>query len=372
MSEGISKRKTPHQLLLLFWAIVLLTPLMMLASGGAQTPLPDPIDASATPSTPKSIRSRIDIGPLRELDPIFRKERDDDDQLSEFMYLVEDKNRVLSKAQASVLADDAHRLTVHGIPTMFVFRESAQSPEESAVHASRLRMDRKLETAPGADDGMLFLVTEDVETSSGSMFLTISYGAHTLPKGGLTETTLRDVYQKSIRPRMRFGLVSDALKIGIRKIIYLETYYPDPSFPLTSLQNAVRATVNVAAPIVALGGAVSVIVGWRSSKSGRPGRHRALRHRYVKTIVLGGTIVVVLAALSVYSHNRFGIVAVCLGGLAIAAHVHFLSSAADRSRAPVRRVLATSHFTKEQETRADSSRIVPGTRLSDVAQDRRQ
>lgn len=352
MSDEPSMRIMPRKLIVLLGALALQASLALSASIDAHPDLSDSIDVSATPATPVDIRSGIDIGPIRELNPIFRGALEDDAP-SEFVHLVEDPNEVLSRSQTNELAEDAHRLTVHGIPTMVVLRESSQSPDESAAFADRLRLERNLETAPGADDGILFLVTQKAESSRRSMVVTISYGVHTLPKGGLNEESLQDVYQRSIRPRLRFGLVADALKIGMRKIIYLETYFPDPSPPLTSLQKATQGIVNVAAPVLSFAGVVSVIAAWRSVRHRSTRCHHRARLRSAAAIVLAVVLVMILAILSVYSQSGLGIVAVVVGVLTCAAHVRFLDGKPKRQRPLPRRVHAASRFSGKRSLRAE-------------------
>lgn len=370
MSGQVLMRMMSHKLVMLLGMLAVVVPFAAAVSSNAHAPVSVSTEASGTPATPptlNNLHARIDIGPIQELNPFPRRERNRDDDLSEFMHLVEDPDEILTPAQASVLAEDAHRLTVHGIPTMIVLRESDQSPEGSAEYADRLRTDKRLETAPGADDGMLFLVTKTAETRQRSTFLTISYGARTLPKGGLNESSLEEVHQRFIRPRMRFGLVSDALKIGIRKIIYLETYYPDPSPPLTAAQKAARSLLSVAAPILSLAGIVSVVTSWLFSRLRLRRRHRETRRRYVVAIVLAAFLVIALAVLSVYSQSTPGIVAVIVNSLMIVGHGWLLRAQAP-PRPPPRRVRAASRSFRMHRPKASRAASVSSdTRHSPLA-----
>lgn len=341
MSEPTPRRTMRYWMLFVMLGVLIQS--VASASGDAQAPLPEADDSLATPTPAKNTRSRIDIGPISEINPIFRRALDDDDELSEFMHLVEDPNKLLSKQQASIIAEDAHRLTVHGIPTMVVLRESTQNQEVSAVVAENLRVEKRLETAPGADDGILFLVTRNVGSRKPgaprqSTFLTISHGAHVFPQGGLNESSLQEIHQRFIRPRLRFGLVSDALRVGLRKIIYLETYYPDPSPPLTSLQTTTRATLNVVAPAASVVGIASVAWSWWSHRRRSRGRSTREKRRYTLVIVAASILVMLLAITAVASRSEPGIVAVIAGILAIAAHIRFLASWAKLPRQPLREV----------------------------------
>lgn len=301
-----------------------------------QTPVPTVASDSAFP--------RLDIGPIREVAPRIRKALDDGDDGSEYLHLIEDPLGVISDAQANVLADDAHRLTTHGIPAMVIIRQSPRTREESMLDAAALRRRHRLETAPGADDGLLFLVTQPIGAggsrgSRQSMFLTISVGAHTLPQGGLNEASLQNVQDRFVRPRLRFGLVADALRVGMRKIIYLETYYPDPPPPLTTPQSTTRSMLGIVAPILSIVSLGSVLATWRFPSL------RSRRRRYLATVALGGVAVPILAIASVYGESRPGIVAVVAGLLALATHVRFLCRRAEHSPRAMRLVRASPRHT---------------------------
>lgn len=367
MSGMTSRQASSHKILVTLWVLAILIPVVTSHSSDAQEPVSETASPAATPSLP--LRSRIDIGPISELNPISRIRRNDDEERSEFMHLIADPNGVLAESHASELADDAHRLTVHGIPTMIILRESDQSVDESARFADRLRREKRLETAPGADDGILFLLTQEAGTSRQSMFLTISVGTRTLPKGGLNDASLQDVFQRSMRPRLRFGLIAEALRVGIRKIIYLETYHPDPLPPLTSLQRDTRAVLTFGAPAFSLAAIVSVIAAWRSVRPGSRWRKRRERRRYGMDIGIGSAVVIFLAAVSVFSRSEPGILAVIVGVAAIFGHVHLLGRTGTGRRPPARRLEASAHVAGSRRVRrkperrpgpVTHSRTVPG------------
>lgn len=368
MSGMTSRQASSHRAFIALWVLAILLPAVTSHSGDAQEPVSETASPVATPSLPK-LRSRIDIGPISEFNPISRIRRNDDEERSEFMHLIEDPNGVLAESHASVLAEDAHRLTVHGIPTMIILRESDESADESARFADRLRAEKHLETAPGADDGILFLLTQEAGTSKQSMFLTISVGTRTLPKGGLNDASLQDVFQRSMLPRMRFGLIAEALRVGIRKIIYLETYYPDPLPPLTSLQRDTRTILTVGAPALSLAAIVSVIAAWRSVRRGSRSRRRSERCRYAMGIGIGGAAVIFLAAGSVFSRSEPGILAVIVGVAAIVGHVHLLGRTGNGRRRPARRLEASARIAGNRRVRrkperspgaVTRSRTIPG------------
>lgn len=361
MSPPSSPRSTLPTVLMLLGTILVALGAVAITPDGAYTQSSSPFDAAAvtpTPVAPATNRMDIEFGPIREVGPRIREALDDDDELSDFMHLVDDPDGVLTEEQASELADDAHRLTTHGVPALFIFRESSRTREESVLDGDALRRDRSIETAPGADDGILFLVTQPTDAggvrgSRQTIFLTISVGARTLPKGALNAATLQEVQDKFIRPRLRFGLVGDALRVGIRKIIYLETYYPDPPPPLSTLKRNVRSTLSVVAPIISVASLGSVLAAWRGDTSPSWLRRYASRKRYRAALVLAAVGVLMLATVSVYGESRSGIFAVIAASVAIAAHLRLLR----------RRAARPHHAHALRLVRASATRSIERTRM---------
>ncbi|MBA2246572.1 MAG: hypothetical protein H0W23_00470 [Chloroflexia bacterium] len=362
MSPPSSPPSTLPAVLMLLGTILVALGAVATSLGGAYAQSSSPFDAAEITPTPvarASDRLGIDFGPIREVGPRIREALDDDD-LSDFMHLVDDPDGVLAEEQASELADDAHRLTTHGVPALFIIRESSRTREESVLDGDALRRDRSIETAPGADDGILFLVTQPTDAggvrgSRQTIFLTISVGAQTLPKGGLNAASLQNVHDKFIRPRLRFGLVSDALRVGIRKVIYLETYYPDPSPPLSSLQGNVRSTLSVVAPIVSVVSLGSVLAAWRGGASPSRLRRHASWKRYILALALAGIAVLLLATVSVYGESRPGIIAVIVAFVAISAHIRLLRRGAELPHRSLR-------LDRAPATRSPARTRMPGRR----------
>lgn len=369
MSPPSSPPSTLPAVLMLLGTILAAFGAVTITPCGAYAQSSNPFDAAAVTPTPvarASDRLDIEFGPIREVGPRIREALDDDDDLSDFMHLVDDPDGVLTEEQASELADDAHRLTTHGIPALFIIRESSRSREESVLDGDALRRDRSIETAPGADDGILFLVTQPTAAggSRGSrqtMFLTISVGAQTLPQGGLNAASLQDVHDKFIRPRLRFGLVGDALRVGIRKIIYLETYYPDPPPPLSTLKTNVRATLSVVAPILSVASLGSVLAAWRGGTSpSRLGRYASWK-RYIPALASAGIAVSMLATLSVYGESRPGIIAVIVAFVAISAHLRLLRRRAARPYHALRLVRASATRSPARTRMPERRQIAQGS-----------
>nr|MBA2246907.1 hypothetical protein [Chloroflexia bacterium] len=121
MSPPSSPPFTLPAVLMLLGTILVAFGGVAISLGGAYAQSSSPFDAAEITPTPvarASDRLGIDFGPIREVGPRIREALDDD--LSEFMHLVDDPDGVLAEEQASELADDAHRLTTHGVPALFI------------------------------------------------------------------------------------------------------------------------------------------------------------------------------------------------------------------------------------------------------------
>lgn len=231
------------------------------------------------------------------------------------LFRVEDSQQILKLEQRVELADDAQRLTNHGLPTIIVLRESTVSRDRSQATADQLRVDQGVESSDGADDGMVILVTIDPGSPrSGSVVL--SFGRNALPKGGLTKASVEDVYERVMTPRLERNKLYSALHVGIREIIYLETYIPEARQPLTDSERTVRGAVNLLGPLALVGSAAGFVLTGRSrSGPGTSGNTRS--PGFVRTALIVGLGAVLLFFAAVVARSTIGIASAVLLGLLI-------------------------------------------------------
>lgn len=235
---------------------------------------------------------------------------DPDSDAFRYLFRVDDPQRILKLDQRIELANDAQRLTNHGIPTIVVVRESAETRDQSQAVAGALRIDRGVESRGGADDGMVMLVTTDpASPRSGSVVL--SFGRNALPKGGLTADSAESVYERVIAPRLARGRLYSALHVGIREIIYLETYIPKARPPMTDSERIALRTVNVLGPLALAGSAAGfVFIGRTLSVSGVAAARRRSGFRRIAVIVGLGTVCLFVAAVG--ARSAIGVASVVL------------------------------------------------------------
>ncbi|CAA9551353.1 MAG: hypothetical protein AVDCRST_MAG43-1080 [uncultured Thermomicrobiales bacterium] len=235
---------------------------------------------------------------------------DRDTEAYRYLHLLEDPQRILKLEQRADLAEDAQRLTNHGLPTIIVLRESTETRDQSRASADQLRADRGVESSEGADDGMVMLVTIDPDSPrSGSVVL--SFGRNALPKGGLTVESADDVYDRVMTPRLRRNKLYSALHVGIREIIYLETYIPEEQPPLTNTERTVRGAVNTLGPLALAGSAAGFVLMGRLPA--QPGASRIRwTSPFVRTAVIVGGGAVLLFVAAVVAKSTVGVLSAFL------------------------------------------------------------
>lgn len=317
----LTTRFLPQRPCLLMFAVTFVMLALAQASALAQpsstpgaTPQAPPSDRAASPSA----ASAPDRQPSATGDP------DDDRQIgislddldtdaSRYLHRVEDPQRILKLEQRTELAEDAQRLTNHDLPTIIVLRESTESRDQSQATADELRVERKVESSDGADDGMVMLVTIDPDSPrSGSVVL--SFGRNALPKGGLTAASVENVYERVMSPRLQRNRLYSALHVGIREIIYLETYIPEAQPPLTDSQRTAREAINVLGPLALVGSAAGFALTGRSRS--RPDASRDTRSSaFMRTAGIVGAGALCLFVAAVIARSAIGVGSVMLLGL---------------------------------------------------------
>lgn len=287
-----------------------LIPLVVALSALAQTCAT--AQRNATPEAAPGVTVNEDVGPREELPSQGRLEPS---FFIDFPHL-QDNLRLFRAAQREELSDDALRLNRHGISTEIVVRLDEASVADSQRHADALRIDREVESADGADDGLLILVSFD-PNEAGSASIVFSYGQQTLPRGALTETSIREIHEQTIIPRLEEGKTFEALLLGIRQIIYLETYYPDPPPSIGDLQHASATALNVIAPLAVV--AHAAMFGWLWFRVAG----RAASGIVSPSIAVVSAIVSIafLVLTSIYAQSTTGISSALLIGTLLAFHV---------------------------------------------------
>lgn len=211
-----------------------------------------------------------------------------------------DPYRMVSDKDESSLEYDATRLEAYGVPALVYIRFSEETPAQSQAYADDLRTSFGVESAPGADDGLVILVNTSFYSSrTGTIIL--SNGTNTLPVQGLDEATLTRILEEDMMPRLRQNKLSEALSVGLRRFGYYAEFIPGAPPTTSSRQDAAASAIAVAAPIATL--LIALALLWS-----RIGSRRRVPSWVPTALVWAGAgIAIALAPLSVYARSRLGI-----------------------------------------------------------------
>jgi uncharacterized membrane protein YgcG len=226
---------------------------------------------------------------------------------------VYDPYRLLDADQRNTLRGDTERLRRAGIPTLVYIRISEANDIQAAAFADRLLDEWNVESAPGANDGVVILISMGVTTRRTGEVM-IRTGPRALPQGGLDETRLANITEERIAPRVERGQIYTGALTGLRGMIYTIFYFPAPQAPPSGWQQRVAGILTWLAPTL---GAVALF-GTLGRWLRRPrflGSTR-LVGRVVPAFVL--TCCLLLALLSVYARSRLGVAVVVLMVLILA------------------------------------------------------
>jgi uncharacterized membrane protein YgcG len=170
---------------------------------------------------------------------------------------VYDNANLLTDDQEESFESDLARARRLGIETVVYTRISMDDIQESQEFADRIRTEWRVESAEGADDGVVYLVTynpSNLETNS----ITVSWGANTWPVRQLDEATFKDIVDDEMRPAMDDGEADLALMYGVRRVLNYAEYSPPNPAPLTSLQRTLGDFANIGTALLLQ----SVVVGY--------------------------------------------------------------------------------------------------------------
>jgi uncharacterized membrane protein YgcG len=205
----------------------------------------------------------------------------------------------LNKEQFDRFHFDIGRLWNHDLPAMIYIRTSSADEAESQWFADQLRDTWDIETAPGADDGLVLLVTIR-ETFPKTAQLSLSFGANTFPTGQMTLDVLNTVLEEEANPRLDVGNVNGGLTYALRRIIYY-TEYTAP-FP-EERSTAQDIAHNIAIPFTALSAIGLLALVWLPEKWVPSWLKRNGRTR---SIAIGCALVILSLVVAVFGRSPAG------------------------------------------------------------------
>lgn len=203
----------------------------------------------------------------------------------------------LNKTQYDRFHYDIGRLWNDGLPAVIYIRTSNADQSTSQTFADGLRSVWQIESAPGADDGIVLLV--DIRnTFPYAAELTYSYGANTFPTGQMTPDVLDLVIEQESKPRFQVGNVNGGLTYALRRILYYTEYTPPFPEPRTSAQEVAHS---IALPF---NGTLAILLTFLSIQLGRRSPSERLRRR---TVVSFGIIAIGISfTVAVFGQSNLG------------------------------------------------------------------
>jgi len=235
MGDAVGRvpRRITRASLLAIWSLVALAILAM-------------PDAEAAPA-PESSTSRAATGQMDEVpERIPGREGN-----------VYDTVDILTESQEDSIQNDLDRASWLGVEILVYTRMSDDSAAESQDFADQLNAQWNIESADGANDGIVYLVTvnpADPESNS----IAISTGDQALPIRQLDRTTLQEILETEMAPAIDEGEFNTAIQYGVRRVLNYREYTPADVAPLTDMQQ----TFNTAASILGAGLVQVAIYGY--------------------------------------------------------------------------------------------------------------
>lgn len=151
---------------------------------------------------------------------------------------------ILTSAQEKAIQTDINRASGLGIEILVYIRMSEESAAESQVFADRLNAEWNVESAEGADDGLVYLMTVNpLEPDTNSVV--ISAGTAALPIRQLDQAALQRILETEMVPGAADGEFYRAFQYGTRRVLNAVEYSPPDPEPLTSLQASLHTSANI-------------------------------------------------------------------------------------------------------------------------------
>lgn len=218
---------------------------------------------------------------------------------------VYDSGLLIGSANEKTLEGDARVLASYGVPVLVYVRRSSDSVAESQSFADNLRLQRGVESVAGADDGLVMLLTVDMQSNNTGKVV-FSTGEHTLPVNGLDQEALDRIQREDIIPNLRRGNIYDALNISLRHMTYSAQFVPGAVAPTSLRQDMVASLLSVIAPLGTLLLGIASGILWLAPTSlfKRAGLTRRNANKAVILAGLGFAIALMVSA--VYARSATG------------------------------------------------------------------
>ncbi|MDQ4043900.1 MAG: TPM domain-containing protein [Chloroflexota bacterium] len=178
-----------------------------------------------------------------------------------------DTANLLNDAQEASIERDAARLQRFGLPAIILVQFDEFSTDEASAFAAEVRHQWAVETEPGADDGLVMLVS--INSTEGTISTTLSWGENALPNAGLNETLAATIESEWLDAGIAGGQLYEGILYSLRRMIYHSIYAPAPPPPLTTAQRITNAAVDIVGPLISLAGIALSVAALSLRRSAR-------------------------------------------------------------------------------------------------------
>ncbi len=214
---------------------------------------------------------------------------------------------LLSDGERSTLQRDADLAQRAGVPIMFaIVRGDGTSVGSAQSIADRYRAEYSVESAPGADDGIVFLTVWIPNTPEISAVV-YSAGTNAFATSGLSDETISAYIADDVLPRLREGQLFDASVFLMRLTRATSLYVPPPVREIDGAAKIVQQALTILAPALVIAQLATL---WASRSVDARRRWQLIGVSLLAAMVLIGA--------SVWTHSLIGIACVALSLLALA------------------------------------------------------
>lgn len=175
----------------------------------------------------------------------------DDSPFSPSWYVVLDWANLLDESQEQSAINDTWRLNTLGVPIQVVTELAETTPALASQRADQLRIDHGIETAEGADDGLLIYAAV-LPSDRSQITMTVSVGANALPHGGLDQSDVDTIVSRIMIPQLTSGHPARAIVYSVREMIYVEMFTPPSEEPVDGWRRTLNRILAWVAPITSV------------------------------------------------------------------------------------------------------------------------
>jgi len=251
-------------------------------------------------------------------------------------WLIRDDAKLFTEDEMKRFQFDLRRLQGLGVDVAVYTRRADVSRRESEQFADALRESWAVGSSPGADDGMVLLLTISGSRPRGSTFV-MSSGDNFFPLGQVGEADFSRIYEEEVAPHFRENRFDVALAYALRRMLYAADYTPPDPPPLSGINALAHDAARIGGVVIvqaAILGLAIVPALMEHRLTLRPTRNTVRTY----ALVFGGASIL-LALVSVVGRSGLGtLLAILVLALVTSATTLFLT--------PARTSMSGSHRVK--------------------------